>query len=208
MKVATVEIESATGSPYSVGRYFAQDFPKGDKESHDAYEKRTWRNRLHVLEGKPKEIGRDETKETFLEGPVVIPPMAFKNCIYEAAKYLSISIPGQGKATYTKHFEAGVLILEGITLPVKASEVKPNAVHVPSDGKRGGTKRVMKYFPTIPNWKGTLTVHVLDEKITREVFEKVFNEAGKFIGIGTFRPRNNGLNGRFRATVKTWEDAE
>jgi hypothetical protein len=207
MKVATVEIESVQGSPYSAGRYYVAEFPKGDKESNDAHEKRTWRNRLHVADGKRVESGKDETRESFLEGPVVIPPMAFKVCLAEAAKYLNISIPGQGKATYTKHFEAGVLVLEGITLAVKASEVKSAAVHVPSDGKRGGTKRVMKYFPTIPTWKGTLTVHILDEKITKEVFGKVFNEAGKFIGIGTFRPRNNGLNGRFKVTVKTWEDA-
>lgn len=205
MKIATVELKSAAA--YSAGRYYANDVQKSEKESHDAYEKRTWRNRLHVENGTLVERGADETKETFFDGPIVIPAMAFKNCVAEAAKYLNIQIPGQGKATFTKHFEAGIMILEGLKLPIKASEIKPVAVHVPADGRRGGSKRVMKYFPTLPEWSGTLTVHVLDEKITREVFDRVVNEAGKFIGIGTFRPRNNGINGRFTAIVKKWQDA-
>ena len=35
------------------------------------------------------------------------------------------------------------------------------------------------------------------ETITLSVFRKHLEEAGKFIGIGRFRPRNNGFYGRF-----------
>ena len=53
-----------------------------------------WRERLHVNS----------------DGYVFIPPMAFKNCISEIAKYRSDKIPGKRNATYTKHFESGVLV--------------------------------------------------------------------------------------------------
>ncbi len=60
------------------------------------------------------------------DGYMFIPPMAFKNCLSEAAKYISQQIPGQGKATYTKHFEAGVMVLDPLVLPIKKEEIPNN----------------------------------------------------------------------------------
>lgn len=73
--------------------------PKPSKENAEDYEARTWQNRLHYDD----------------EG-VYIPAMMLKNTIAAAAKFLSISIPGKGKSTYTKHFEAGVLVTDQIPL--------------------------------------------------------------------------------------------
>lgn len=185
MRLATVELESL--SPYSQSRYI--DVPKLKKENHDDYEKRTWRERLH----------------SDADGNVVMPPMAFKNCLSEVAKYLSVKIPGKQNSTYTKHFEAGVMVIEGITLAVKKDDVPGEWLFVPPDGKRGGSKRVKKCFPVIHTWKGNLSVHVLDETITPEVFEQHLSEAGNFIGIGRFRPRNNGYYGRFKVNKVTWK---
>jgi len=70
MKTAIVSLKSS--SSYSQSKYY--DTPKLDKESNTDYEKRTWRDRLHTTK----------------EGNVFIPPMAFKNWIAEAAKYLAI----------------------------------------------------------------------------------------------------------------------
>jgi len=166
-------------APYSQSRFHNTE--KLEKEAHDDYEKRTWRNKLHVNTG----------------GRVFIPPMAFKNCLSECAKYLSVQIPGKGKTTYTKHFEAGVLVTEPLVLPLKPEDVKGEWLHVPSDGRRGGTKRVLKCFPLIPHWTGEVLFYIFDETITEEVFNYHLDQAGKFIGIGRFRPRNNGYYGRF-----------
>jgi len=178
-------------SPYSQSKHY--DVPKLDhgKESAKDYESRTWRERLHV----------DETGEVF------IPPMALKNCLSDIARYLSIQIPGKGKATYTKHFEAGVAMYDPIMLGIKKDEVKPEWLFVPSDGKRGGGKRVEKCFPLIPKgWSGDLVAYVLDETITQAVFAQHMTEAGQFIGIGRFRPRNNGFYGRFKIENLKWEE--
>jgi hypothetical protein len=185
MRTALCELESI--SPYSQSRYI--EAAKLAKERPDDYEARTWKERLHVNK----------------DGFVFIPPMAFKNCLSAIAKYLSIQIPGKGKSTYTKHMESGVLITEPIVLPIKKDEVEGEWLFVPSDGKRGGGKRVKKCFPVIPEWKGDATFYILDDTITKDVFMQHLEEAGKFIGIGRFRPQSNGFYGRFRVNSLIWE---
>lgn len=125
-------------------------------------------------------------------------------CIAECAKFLSAQIPGKGKATYTKHFEAGVLVMDGLVLPDKRDDVKGEWLFVPSDGRPGGGSRVAKCFGVIPSWKGEVTFHVLDETITEPVFRHHLEEAGRFIGIGRFRPRNRGFYGRFKVVKLKW----
>jgi len=165
---------------------------KNTGEGHDAFEERTWRERLHVN----------------TDGNVFIPPSALKNCLSEVAKYLSESVPGKGKATYTKHVEAGVMCTDAMVLlcqdgkPLRASTVVGERLFVPADGKRGSGKRVWKTFPLIPQWSAAATVYLLDP-VLRDKPEKVLEyaeHAGKFIGLGRFRPRNNGFYGRFNVT--------
>lgn len=178
MKTVIATLQSV--SPYSQSRFHNTD--KLEKESADDYEKRTWMERCHYNK----------------DGHVFIPPMAFKNCLSEIAKYLSMQIPGKGKATYTKHFESGVLVMDPVVLPYKRGNIDGEWLHVPSDGKRGGSKRVPKCFPFFPEWRGDVSFHLLDDTITEEVFKYHLEQAGKFIGIGRFRPRNNGYYGRFK----------
>ncbi|NEP57690.1 MAG: hypothetical protein F6K31_11800 [Symploca sp. SIO2G7] len=176
-------------SPLSQSRY--HDTPKLNKELAKDYEKRTWKNRLHVTE----------------DGYVKIPAMAFKNCMAEIAKFLSLQIPGRGKQTYTKHFESGVLVVEDIPLPIHQDNVIENWVHVPSDGVRGGKKRVMKCYPLIPSgWQGVVEFIIVDDTITEEVFLHHLKQAGQLIGIGTFRVRNCGTFGRFKVEKMEWEE--
>ena len=184
MKTATAHLVSM--SPYSQSRHYND--PALEKENKRDYEARTWRSRLH----------------TDKDGYVFIPPMAFKNAIAEAAKFLSLQIPGKGKATYTKHFEAGVLVTDALKLPTKKDDVPGEWLFVPADGKRGGGKRVEKCFPVIQEWAGAVEFHILDETITRDVFAEVLSQAGLFIGIGRFRPRNNGFYGRFKVEKVDW----
>lgn len=184
MKTAIVSLKSV--SPYSQSKHY--EVEKLDKESSSDFEKRTWRERLHVN----------------ADGNVFIPPMSFKNCMSEAAKYLSIQIPGKGKSTYTKHVEAGILVVDPLVLPVKKEDVKGDWQFVPADGVRGSGKRVNKCFGVIPEWSGDVTFLVMDETVTKDVFLHILTEAGKFIGIGTFRPRNNGYYGRFTVENLQW----
>lgn len=185
--MATAICRLKSVSPYSQSRHYVVD--RLDKESPLDYCKRTWREHCHA--------GAD--------GHVLIPPMAFKNALAEAAKYLSITVKGKGKATYTKHFEAGVLVMDPLVLPVKKADVEGEWLFLPSDGKRGSGSRVDKCYPIIREWSGDVTFHVLDNTITEDVFREVLEQCGKFIGIGRFRPRNNGYYGRFTVEKIVWK---
>lgn len=184
MKTAIVTLESI--SWYQQGKFY--EVPKLEKEQSKDYEDRTWRERCHYT---PDE-------------DVFIPPMAFKKSIETAARFLSIQIPGKGKATYTKHFKSGILVSEGLILPIKKADVIGTWVFVPSDGVPGGRKRVPKCFPTVYEWKGDVTFHILDEIITESIFRQHIEEAGNFIGIGVFRPERGGYYGRFRVVDLKW----
>ena len=185
MKTALCHLVSM--SPYSQSKYISEK--KTRDETHADFEKRAWPQRCHWNDS----------------GKLYIPPMSFKNCLSEAAKYKSIQIPGKGKSTYTKHFEAGVLVVDPLELPITCDTVSSEWLHVPSDGRRGGTTRVEKCFPLIPSWEGKVEFLVLDEIITEEVFREHLQDAGSFIGIGRFRPRNNGFYGRFRVESIAWK---
>jgi hypothetical protein len=187
MRIAIAHLKSV--SPYSQSRPVQS--VKTRDETHDEFDQRTWIERCHV-----------DTS-----GQVFIPPMAFKNCIAEAAKYKSIQIPGKGKSTYTKHFEAGILCKEVMPLGVDVKDVKHERLFVPASGKRGDGKRVWKCFPIFHQWEGDVEFLILDEIIDNDVFEQHLIDAGQFIGIGRFRPRNNGYYGRFSVNGIKWSKA-
>lgn len=187
MKMAECTLVSA--SPYSQSKYLRVE--KLPKELPGDYEARVWRERCH----------------TNKDGNIIIPPMVFTNSLKEAAKFLSIPIPGQARTTFTKHFEAGVLVTEEIVLPIKKVDVEGEWLFVPSDGRRGGTTRVEKCFPVIREWKAKVIYNIIDDIITQDVFEQVLRASGNLIGIGRFRPRNWGYYGRFTLGGKiTWLD--
>ncbi|MAZ71773.1 MAG: hypothetical protein CMC70_01370 [Flavobacteriaceae bacterium] len=166
--------------------------PKLNKETADDFENRTWREKCTVNS----------------KGYLHIPPMAFKLSLASAAKKLGLQIPGRGKSTYTKYFEADLICEDddGLTLPIKKEDVTSVRLPQNSDGVRGSGKRVWRTFPIIPSgWKVQATFSIMDDTITREVFQEVFHAAGFGIGIGRWRPQNGGLNGRFESLKYHWD---
>lgn len=175
-------------SPYTQSRMHHTE--KLEKETADAYEARTWMEKC----------------TTDKEGNICIPAMAFKQALDRSAKMLSMQIPGRGKATYTKHFTAGLMIPENVRLPYKKGDVNRVAINANSDGVRGSGKRVLRYFPQVVSWEGVVEVFILDETITRPVFEKHAKEAGMLVGVGQYRPENGGTNGRFVCERFDWSE--
>ena len=173
-------------SPYSQSKPHLEEMLPG--ESHEDHRNRTWRSHMHYTK----------------EGKVYIPPGAIKNCVSQSAKFLSISVPGKGKATYTKHVEAGIACIKPILLGINANEVESELLFLPSDGKPGSGKRVWKRYPVIHYWSGEVELIILDETVLQTsahtgnpVLQDICEGAGQYIGLGRFRPRNNGHYGRF-----------
>lgn len=178
MFVATLK----STSPISFSRFYSHDVAKKDGETPAAYEERTWRERVHTTD----------------DGRIFIAPLAFKNALDAAAKYMGKQIPGRGKSTYTKRFASGVLVMDPLVLPVKKADVKGEWRLVPADGTPGGTRRVLKCFPVIDKWEGKIEIQVLDDTVTKDVLAEHLANAGMFIGIGSFRPERRGVYGRFK----------
>lgn len=173
----TCTIHFTGQAPYSASR--AHQAEKLPKETADAYEERTWREKAHVENGQ-----------------VYIPPMAFKMATDRAAKMLGRQIPGKGKATYTKFFESGVIVTDPVFIAPESAIVK-DRIHANADGVRGSGKRVWRNFPTIREWGGTACFHIIADEVTEDVFEEAARYAGLAVGVGRFRPERGGFYGRY-----------
>lgn len=194
MKTVIAHLKSAAGSPLSQSRYHGLD--KLEKETAEAYDLRTWRDKAHFDE----------------ESKLYHPPIAFKRAVDEAAKRNGKQVPGKGKERYTKHFVSGVQVFERPYLTNgKGRLTKEDLVQrrtlVDSTGKKGsaGGTSVVRNFPDIPCWEAQVSFVVLNEIITEEVFEEMLIEAGQFVGIGVFRPENGGYYGRFSVEKMDWQ---
>ena len=186
MKTAICKLVSE--APYVQNRQ--HHTPKKSKEQPDAYEERTWRERIHATE----------------KGEVYITPFTFMATVQRSAQKLSIQIPGKGKQTYTKHFDSGILVPEPVMLGIKKDDVRGQWLDVPSQGIRGGGTRVPKCFPFIDEWKCTVKFIILDDMITEDVFREVLSYAGIGVGFGAFRPDKRGITGRFRVESIKWTE--
>src|SRR5215204_421190 len=89
MRRCKVTIENIPGSPYSQSAQ--HNSPKQDRESHDDYDARTWREKC----------------TTNQQGQVCIPAMALKQCIDTAAYKLGMKVEGRRGATYKSFFASG-----------------------------------------------------------------------------------------------------
>jgi hypothetical protein len=187
--IATITLTGIT--PYSQSRQHDESMLEG--ETRDAYDIRTWPSKLSVAERDGKQT-------------VVIPAHGLHQSIAAAAKYSKRQIPGQGKATWTAKFTAGIAILEDPALNVDPASVKSVTISANADGVRGSGKRVPRRFPVLNEWSATFQVFILDQIITEDIFREMVEIAGMFIGIGRFRPEKGGTNGRFRIEKLHWED--
>mgnify|MGYP003650788033 CR=1 FL=1 len=190
---ASVATVTLTGiAPMTQSR--AHETPKLEGENPNDYDIRTWRNKLST------ETNGDRRT-------IVIPAHGVMQCIAAAAKYSKRQIPGQGKATWTAKFTAGITLMENPRLNLDPTSVGSITISANADGVRGSGKRVPRRFPVIPTgWSTTFDVYILDPIITEQIFREMVELAGMFIGLGQFRPQNGGTNGRFKLADLVWTD--
>ncbi len=173
-----------------------EDDKKRTGETHDAYDTRTWKQKVHVMpDGKSVEFNR----------------FALSNALVAAAKWRAEGIPGEGKKTYTQRIKAGLMVTDRLALtkpdgkPILLDkDVCPTRLFVPSDGKPGSARRVWRTFPVVEPWQTKAVLHIFDEKISEEVLYNHLVTAGQFVGFGAMRVGNGGVNGRFRIENFEW----
>jgi hypothetical protein len=154
--------------------------PKLDGESHDEYDKRTWRE-----------------KANYDDGIVFVPAMAFKMGMDKAASRLSIPDPDNKRASLTKYFVSDVICERNLSIGVHKDDMPSITISANVDGVRGSGKRVPRTFPQVQEWGGETSFLVMNEKIKPEQFRQVLDVTAMSIGVGQFRAEKGGLNGRF-----------
>jgi hypothetical protein len=194
MRRVKVYLENIPGSPYSQSA--KHDTPFLDREQHDAWEQRTWRNKMTT--------NKDDV--------VCVPAMAFKQCIDTAAQKIGEKVKGRRGATYKNFFASGFFCEADVPLangkPIKKADVESVQISANADGVRGSGKRVPRRFPLIPKWHGVAMFTIVDDLLTPEIFEQHVKSAGIVVGIGRFRPEKGGTNGRFKAVKFEWENVD
>lgn len=190
MKRCTVSVVGL--APYSASRKFEE--PMLDRESHEDFERRTWREKCTVNG----------------DGVVCVPAMGWKQGLDTTAYKLGMKVPNRRGATYKNFFLSGFLCESDAPLHRNGHALRPaDAECVPiwanSDGVRGSGKRVLRLFPSFPQWETEISFMITDDIITEDVFEQHAKACGIICGVGRFRAEKGGLNGRFRVVKIVWE---
>lgn len=163
-----------------------------------------------LLMNKPEEYGFDEQwvekkastnyekealKKLYVdsEGTFYQPATHIDRALIEAGK--KIKVKGSGKATYSKLFGSMVSVQEfEIVHKIQNYEIHKSLVVIPS------TKgRVMRYRPMFKKWKLEFNIE-FEEEIPPEVVKEALEIAGKYVGIGDWRPEKKGKFGKFQVT--------
>lgn len=58
--------------------------------------------------------------------------------------------------------------------------------------------RIIVIRPKWLTWEASFELNVMNDTITKETVKSVIEYAGDYVGIGSFRPTNNGMFGRFQ----------
>lgn len=100
---------------------------------------------------------------------------------------------GNGKKSM-KNIVAGMFSIKEtkLRLPKNYTIDKRSAVN------KNVKARVICIRPKWEEWKASFTLMVDNDTITKETVEQIITYSGQYIGIGSFRPTNNGMFGRFK----------
>jgi hypothetical protein len=121
--------------------------------------------------------------------------------VYEPAEHIwgamikaavNFQIPGKGKKTY-KDLMKSAIIIEPDKIPLGKKE--PDEIDKRPVVIRGS--RILRERPMMKEgWELSFAIDILDEQLATEVVKKILEYAGRYVGIGDYRPRF----GRFEIT--------
>ena len=126
------------------------------------------------------------------------------NIIYQPAEHIIRMLQTAGSqikrgkmGNFRKMMGAGFVMVEPDGIPHKHQGVTVDARTVVIKATKG---RIMRYRPKLPKWGLDFTCIVDVDTISIEVLKECFEIAGKYVGLGDFRPENGGMFGRFIVT--------
>jgi hypothetical protein len=151
-----------------------------------------------VIEGKSKKrtgamVETDVEDKLYLndEGKAQLPSVYIKNCIVEASK--QFKIVGKGKATYSK-LVASTVDIEPFYIDLNSGKYEIFRISAVNPMTKG---RMMTERPRFNKWAASFDILLNDEAVPISVINEILEHAGKYVGIGDWRPEKKGMHGKF-----------
>ena len=146
----------------------------------------------------PKDMAREKLYE--IDGKLYQPETHIKGSLVEAGK--TQKVVGQGKATYSKIIGYAVEInpFEIVHEKQKWEVFSVLAVNPTTKGRN------LLHRPMLKEWKLSFEVVFDEEQISPNVLKEIFDKAGKFVGIGDWRPAKKGRFGKY--LVSLWKESK
>jgi len=128
------------------------------------------------------------------EGTIYQPANHIEQTLMEAGK--KVRVKGQGKATYSKLF-GSMISVEPDAIPHINQKYTINKSLVVIPSTKG---RVMRYRPEFKDWGLKFFVFAEDE-IAGPMIKEALELAGKYSGVGDWRPAKKGKFGKFQVVL-------
>ncbi len=125
------------------------------------------------------------------DGKCYVPSDHLRGSMINAGAYLKSKVGNSRKSM--KNIVAAMFLIEEEKIFIKDfDEVdKRSAVN------RNVKARIITIRPKWTKWDISFTLSINNHSITEETIKDIINHAGDYCGIGSYRPTNNGMFGRF-----------
>jgi len=141
-----------------------------------------------------------EKKLYEIDGKLYQPETHIKGSLVEAGK--DQKVVGKGKSTYSKIVGYAVEI-NPFEIIHKKQKWTPYSVLAVNPSTRG---RNLLHRPMLKEWELDFEVTFDEEQIPASILKEIMERAGKFVGIGDWRPAKKGRFGKFQVT--SWKEAK
>jgi hypothetical protein len=152
------------------------------------------------IEGKSKKRTGAQTESDIedklyvVDEKICLPAVYIKNCITEASK--QFKIVGKGKSTYSK-LVASTVDIEPFMIELKAGKYEVFRISAVNPMTRG---RMMTERPEFNKWSAEFEIIINDPAVPISVVNEILEHAGKYVGVGDWRPQTKGMFGKFMIT--------
>lgn len=148
---------------------------------------------IKVRKGEAKSMPVEDKLYLDAQGKPYIPATYLRGALVEAGK--NIKIAGKQRATYSKLIGSTVSINPD-AIPLNPNLWQPYTITAVNPMTRG---RMSVTRPKFDNWGLKFEIMATDD-IPEDKLAAILEEAGRFVGIGDWRPQKKGMYGKFIVT--------
>lgn len=125
------------------------------------------------------------------DGKCYIPADQIRGSLIGAGTYMKAKVGGRSRSMKTLVAATFIPTPDQILIPDFDTIDKRSAVN------KNVKARIIVLRPKWTTWEASFKLEVHEDTVTKETIKELLTYAGQYVGIGSFRPTNNGMFGRF-----------